>query len=178
MLRCLGSCAVPWGLVALTDIDEVAVEVGALYIILLGGGVLDFGRGIPQWGRGPSPGHPRRWGLVQARTWCWGTSGVHPRRWGRGQASTWRWGSARIHPRRWGVRQAHAWCWGLVGVHPRGWIRLWAESGGDQLVAYVGLSAEGSLHEVVRVCEAHTPLWVVMTPEGQIQRLQTEGGRH
>jgi hypothetical protein len=36
---------------------------------------------------------------------------------------------------------------------------------GEQLVAYVGLSAEGSLHEVVRVCEAHTPLWVVRTPE-------------
>jgi hypothetical protein len=49
---------------------------------------------------------------------------------------------------------------------------------GVQLVAYVGLSAEGSLHEVVRVCAAHTPLWVAMTPEGQNQRLQTEGGRH
>jgi hypothetical protein len=43
-----------------------------------------------------------------------------------------------------------------------------------QLVAYMGLSVEGSLHEVVRVCEAHTPLWVAMTPEGQSQRLQTE----
>jgi hypothetical protein len=49
---------------------------------------------------------------------------------------------------------------------------------GVKLVAYVGLSAEGSLHEVVRVCEAHTPMWVAMTTEGQSQRLQTEGGRH
>jgi hypothetical protein len=49
---------------------------------------------------------------------------------------------------------------------------------GDQLVAYVGLSAEGSLHEVVRAYEAHTPVWVAMTIEEQSQQSQTEGGRH
>jgi hypothetical protein len=50
MLRCMGSCAVSWGLVALTDIDEVAVEVCALRVILLGDGVLDVVRGSPHWG--------------------------------------------------------------------------------------------------------------------------------
>jgi hypothetical protein len=49
---------------------------------------------------------------------------------------------------------------------------------GVRLVANVGLSAEGSLYELVRVYVAHIPMWVAMTPEGQSQRLQTEGGRH
>jgi hypothetical protein len=48
MLRCLGVWAVSWGLVALTDIHEVAVEIGALYAkIELGGGVLRGG--LRQW---------------------------------------------------------------------------------------------------------------------------------
>jgi hypothetical protein len=81
MLRRLGVCAVSWGLVALTDTHEVAVEIGALYAkIELGGGVLWGGlrqwvrrmlklvRGSPPWGWDPSWAHPQRWGLGQART--------------------------------------------------------------------------------------------------------------
>jgi hypothetical protein len=48
MLRRLGACAVSWGLIVLTDIHEVTVEIGALYAkIELGGGVL-WG-GLRQW---------------------------------------------------------------------------------------------------------------------------------
>jgi hypothetical protein len=48
MLRRLRACAVSWGLVALTDIHEVSIEIDALYAkIELGGGVL-WG-GLRQW---------------------------------------------------------------------------------------------------------------------------------
>jgi hypothetical protein len=41
VLRRLGACAESWGLVALTEIHKVTIEIGALYAkIELGGGVL------------------------------------------------------------------------------------------------------------------------------------------